>query len=379
MTADRVDVICIGNAIVDVLAKVDEEFLDEHAMVKGSMALIDGGRAEAIYAAMGETIETSGGSAANTAAGIAALGGKVQYIGRVRNDPLGSVFQREIRGLGVIFENEPATEGPSTARSMIVITPDGQRTMNTYLGACVDLSPDDVDPAAVARAEVAYLEGYLWDQPSAKDAMRKVMRLAHEAGRKVALTLSDSFCVDRHRAEFRHLVENHIDILFANEAEIKSLYEARDFDEALQHVHHHVDIAVLTRSERGSVILADNHVHIIDAVPNVNVVDTTGAGDLYAAGFLYGFTLSFPGRAKLHVIRRHHPEQFPGAALAQCRLQAGPCSVLNVIAREDIALRVNVVTSHAPLPSLGHALISDHGVGIRLDERHVLNVALPLD
>jgi Sugar kinases, ribokinase family len=281
MTADRVDVICIGNAIVDVLAKVDEEFLDEHAMVKGSMALIDGGRAEAIYAAMGETIETSGGSAANTAAGIAALGGKVQYIGRVRNDPLGSVFQREIRGLGVIFENEPATEGPSTARSMIVITPDGQRTMNTYLGACVDLSPDDVDPAAVARAEVAYLEGYLWDQPSAKDAMRKVMRLAHEAGRKVALTLSDSFCVDRHRAEFRHLVENHIDILFANEAEIKSLYEARDFDEALQHVHHHVDIAVLTRSERGSVILADNHVHIIDAVPNVNVVDTTGAGDLY--------------------------------------------------------------------------------------------------
>lgn len=330
MTADRVDVICIGNAIVDVLAKVDEEFLDEQGMVKGSMTLIDGGRAEAIYAAMGETVETSGGSAANTAAGIAALGGAVQYIGRVRNDPLGSVFQREIRGLGVIFENEPANEGPSTARSMIVITPDGQRTMNTYLGACVDLTPDDVDPAAVARADVAYLEGYLWDQPTAKDAMRKVMRLSHDAGRKVAMTLSDSFCVDRHRAEFRHLVENHIDVLFANEAEIKSLYEAHDFDEALQHVHHHVDVAVLTRSERGSVILADNQVHIIDAVPNVNVVDTTGAGDLYASGFLYGFTHKFD----LHACGR-----LGSLCAAECISQIGPRPQKSIKPLIDLALK----------------------------------------
>ncbi|WP_341705745.1 adenosine kinase [Ferrovibrio sp.] len=293
MTTDSTNVLAIGNAIVDVLARVHDDFLDTHGMVKASMALIDGGTAETIYGHMGETTETSGGSAANTAAGIAALGGQVQYIGRVRNDALGATFIREIRSLGVIFENAPAAEGPSTARCMILITPDAQRTMNTYLGACVDLAPDDVDPAAVARAEIVYLEGYLWDQPKAKDAMRKAMRLAHDAGRKVAMTLSDSFCVDRHRDEFRHLAEHHIDILFANEAEIKSLYQVDDFDAALQHVRHHVDIAALTRSEKGSVILAGEEVHIIDATPGVKVVDTTGAGDLYASGFLYGLTHDF--------------------------------------------------------------------------------------
>ncbi|WP_370154695.1 adenosine kinase [Ferrovibrio sp.] len=293
MTTDSTNVLAIGNAIVDVLARVHDDFLDTHGMVKASMTLIDGGTAETIYGHMGETTETSGGSAANTAAGIAALGGRVQYIGRVRNDALGATFIREIRSLGVIFENAPAAEGPSTARCMILITPDAQRTMNTYLGACVDLAPDDVDPAAVARAEIVYLEGYLWDQPKAKDAMRKAMRLAHDAGRKVAMTLSDSFCVDRHRDEFRHLAEHHIDILFANEAEIKSLYQVDDFDAALQHVRHHVDIAALTRSEKGSVILAGEEVHIIDATPGVKVVDTTGAGDLYASGFLYGLTHDF--------------------------------------------------------------------------------------
>ncbi|HEX6958121.1 MAG TPA: adenosine kinase [Ferrovibrio sp.] len=289
--------LALGNAIVDVLARVDNDFLDENGMTKGSMALIDGGRAEQLYGSMGETVECSGGSAANTAAGFAALGGKVQFIGRVRNDPLGEVFIRDIRGLGVHYDTPPATDGPSTARCLIMVTPDAQRTMNTYLGASIDLSPDDVEPAAVAQAEITYLEGYLWDQPQAKDAMRKAMRLAHDAGGKVAMTLSDSFCVDRHRAEFRHLVEHHIDILFANEAEIKSLFETQDFDEALQHVHHHVDIAVLTRSEKGSVILADGAVHIIDAIADVNVIDTTGAGDLYAAGFLYGFAHGFDPHA----------------------------------------------------------------------------------
>lgn len=293
MTTDSLDVLAIGNAIVDVLARVHDEFLDTHGMIKGSMALVDGGKAEAIYGQMGETVETSGGSAANTAAGLAALGGKVQYVGRVRNDPLGATFTREIRNLGVLYDTPPASEGPSTARCMILITPDAQRTMNTYLGASIDLSPDDVDPADVARAGIIYLEGYLWDQPRAKDAMRKAMRIAHEAGRKVAMSLSDAFCVDRHRDEFRHLAEHHIDILFANEAEIKSLYQVSDFDDALQHVRHHVDIAALTRSEKGSVILRGEEVHIIDAVPGVNVIDTTGAGDLYAAGFLYGLTHDF--------------------------------------------------------------------------------------
>jgi sugar/nucleoside kinase (ribokinase family) len=293
MTTAATNVLAIGNAIVDVLARVDNNFIDTHGMAKGSMTLIDGGRAEAIYAEMRDTIETSGGSAANTAAGVAALGGSVQYIGRVRNDALGAVFIREIRNLGVVFDNAPANEGPSTARCMILITPDAQRTMNTYLGACVDLTPDDVDPAAVAKAEIVYLEGYLWDQPTAKDAMRKAMRLAHDAGRKVAMTLSDSFCVDRHRAEFLTLVEHHIDILFANEAEITALYQVQDFDSALQHVRHHVDVAALTRSEKGSVIVAGEAVHIIDAVKGVTVLDTTGAGDLYASGFLYGLTHDF--------------------------------------------------------------------------------------
>lgn len=287
------NVLAIGNAIVDVLARVDNDFLDAHGMAKGGMMLIDGGRAEQLYGAMGETVECSGGSAANTAAGIAALGGAVQFVGRVRNDALGDVFARDIRALGVRYDTAAATEGPSTARCLIMVTPDAQRTMNTFLGAAVDLTPDDIEPAAVAAAEITYLEGYLWDQPKAKEAMRKAMRLAHDAGRKVAMTLSDSFCVDRHRAEFRHLVEHHIDILFANEAEIKALYEVRDFDAALQQVRGHVDVAALTRSEKGSVIIANEAVHIIDAVPGVTVVDTTGAGDLYAAGFLYGYTHAF--------------------------------------------------------------------------------------
>jgi sugar/nucleoside kinase (ribokinase family) len=293
MSKPKNNVLAIGNAIVDVLARVDNAFLDEHGMPKGGMTLIDGGRAEQLYGAMGETTEVSGGSAANTAAGIAALGGSVQFIGRVRNDTLGDVFGRDIKALGVQYDTAPATDGPSTARCMIMVTPDGQRTMNTYLGASIDLTPDDIEASAVAAAEITYLEGYLWDQPMAKEGMRKAMRLAHDSGRKVAMSLSDSFCVDRHRDEFRHLVEHHIDILFANEAEITALYQTQDFDQALQQVRHHVDVAALTRSEKGSVILAGEEVHIIDAIKGVTVIDTTGAGDLYAAGFLYGFTHDF--------------------------------------------------------------------------------------
>jgi sugar/nucleoside kinase (ribokinase family) len=289
----RNNVLAIGNAIVDVLARVSDNFLDTHGMPKGGMTLIDGGRAEQLYSEMRDSTEVSGGSAANTAAGVAALGGKVQFIGRVRNDALGNVFAHDIRELGVQYDTAPATDGPSTARCLIMVTPDAQRTMNTYLGASIDLTPDDIEASAVAAAEITYLEGYLWDQPMAKEGMRKAMRLAHDSGRKVAMSLSDSFCVDRHREEFRHLVEHHIDILFANEAEITALYQVKDFDQALQHVRHHVDVAALTRSEKGSVILSGEEVHIIDAVKGVDVIDTTGAGDLYAAGFLYGYTHDF--------------------------------------------------------------------------------------
>jgi len=293
MTSAPNNVLAIGNAIVDVLARVGNDFLDEHGMPKGGMTLIDGARAEQLYGAMPEKVEVSGGSAANTAAGLAALGGQVQFIGRVRNDTLGSAFTSDIRKLGVAYDTAAATDGASTARCLIFVTPDAQRTMNTYLGASIDLTPDDIDPAAVKAAEITYLEGYLWDQPKAKEAMRKSIHLAHDAGRKVAMSLSDSFCVDRHRAEFLHLVEHHVDILFANESEITSLYEVQDFDSALQHVRGHVDVAALTRSEKGSVIISGEAVHIIDAVKGVNVVDTTGAGDLYASGFLYGFTHGF--------------------------------------------------------------------------------------
>ncbi|WP_430396872.1 adenosine kinase [Ferrovibrio sp.] len=291
MSGQKTAILAVGNAIVDVLAEVDDAFIAQHGMAKGHMTLIDAARAEAIYGAMpAQKTRMSGGSAANTAAGIAVLGGSVSFVGRVRNDELGDAFSHDIRKIGVGFDTKAATDGPATARCLILVTPDAQRTMNTYLGACAEMTPDDVSAAAVADAKVTYLEGYLWDQPRAKEAMRKAMRLAHEAGNKVALTLSDAFCVERHRAEFQYLVEHAVDILFANESEIVSLYQSSDFDGALQHVRHHVDVAALTRSEKGSVILAGETVHIIDAVKGVSVKDTTGAGDLYAAGFLHGYT-----------------------------------------------------------------------------------------
>ncbi len=290
MADATLDVVGIGNAMVDVLARADDAFLETHGLAKGAMTLVDAAQSDALYDAMGPGVEISGGSAGNTMAGIAALGGRGAFIGKVRDDQLGGVFGHDIRAAGVQFDTPAAIDGASTARCLVIVTPDAQRTMCTYLGACVELGPDDVEAALIAAAEITYLEGYLWDPPRAKAAFRKALGIAHANGRRVALTLSDPFCVDRHRAEFRELAAEHIDILFANEAEIISLYEVDDFDAALQRVRGDCAVAALTRSERGSVIVAGEEVHVIDAHPVAEVVDATGAGDLYAAGVLYGLT-----------------------------------------------------------------------------------------
>jgi len=239
---------------------------------------------------MGPGLEVSGGSAANTLVGVSALGGRAAFIGKVRDDQLGGIFRHDIRASGVAFETPEAHEGEATARCLIFVTSDAQRTMCTYLGAAVSLSAADVQEDLVAAAKITYLEGYLWDQEPAKEAFLKAAEIAHAAGQRVALSLSDPFCVDRHRESFRDLVENHVDLLFANKSEIMSLYEVTDFDEALAAVGGHCEVAALTRSEAGSVVLSGETCHQIDAAPVQKVVDTTGAGDLYAAGFLAGFT-----------------------------------------------------------------------------------------
>ena len=291
MTDKILDVVAIGNAIVDVLAHADEAFLTDHGMVKGSMQLIDEDTAHALYADMGPAVEVSGGAAGNTAAGLASLGARAGFIGRVRDDQLGEVYSHDIRSVGVEFRAPAATSGPATARCLILVTSDAERTLNTFLGAASLLSPDDVDEAFVASAEVVYCEGYLWDLPDAKAALIKGMDAAKAAGGRVAFTLSDSFCVDRHRAEFLELAEHRIDILFANESEICSLYEVDTFDEAAALVAGHCEIACLTRSEKGSVIITSAGERVaVPAHPIGPLVDTTGAGDLYAAGFLYGLT-----------------------------------------------------------------------------------------
>jgi sugar/nucleoside kinase (ribokinase family) len=296
MTPASIDVVGIGNAIVDVIANAEEEFLAREGLVKGTMTLIDAARAEALYRMMGPAIEASGGSAGNTMAGLASLGGSGAYIGKVRDDFLGEVFRHDITAIGVQFETPAATSGPPTARCLILVTPDGQRTMNTYLGACVELGSADIDPDVISAAQITYLEGFLFDPPQAQQAFRTAAAIAHGAGRQVALSLSDPFCVGRHRAAFRDLVAGHVDILFANEAEICSLYETDDFAAAAAAVRGHVAIAALTRSAAGSVIHADGAEHRVAAAPVERVIDTTGAGDLYASGFLYGLTrdLSLP-------------------------------------------------------------------------------------
>jgi fructokinase len=281
----RFDILGIGNAIVDVLAPVDDAFIRRHDMRKGGMTLIDAERAEQIYAAMPPGQETSGGSAANTCAVAAGLGARVAYLGRVADDQLGAVFRHDIQAAGVHFPTPPLVGGVPTARCMILVTPDGQRTMNTYLGACVAFGEEQLDEAAIAASAVTYMEGYLFDPPAAQAAFRRAAAVAHAAGRKVSITLSDAFCVDRHRAAFRDLVRSHIDILFANEAEICSLYECNEFADAAEQARREVALAALTRSEDGSVILSGEETVVVPAAPT-RLVDSTGAGDAYAAGFL---------------------------------------------------------------------------------------------
>jgi fructokinase len=287
--APRFDILGIGNAIVDVLAPVDEAFITKHDMRKGSMTLIDAARAEAIYAAMPPGQETSGGSAANTCAAAAGLGARVAYLGRVADDQLGAVFRHDIGAAGVHFPTAPLVGGAPTARCMILVTPDGQRTMNTFLGACTAFTTAQVDEAVVADSAVTYMEGYLYDDPAAQAAFRHAAAVAHRAGRKVSLTLSDPFCVDRHRAAFRALVHGHVDILFANEAEICALYECNELADAIERTRAEVPLAAITRAADGSIVLRGAETVEVRAEPT-NLVDSTGAGDAYAAGFLAALT-----------------------------------------------------------------------------------------
>ncbi|MEL7428855.1 MAG: adenosine kinase [Pseudomonadota bacterium] len=330
MTESKYDVLAIGNAIVDIIGRCEDDFLVREDIIKGAMNLIDMERAEHLYSVMGPAVETSGGSAGNTAAGLSSFGGSAAYIGKVADDHLGKVFRHDITSIGVGYKTPPLLEGETTARSMILVTPDGERSMNTYLGACVKLSADDIDPGLVQDSSVTYFEGYLWDPENAKDAIREAARLAHASERQVAMTLSDSFCVDRYRDEFLELVRSGtVDIVFANEAELKSLYQTADFSSALSAIREDCSLAAVTRSERGSVIVTRSETVEVDAHPIDNLVDTTGAGDLYAAGFLFGLTQGKPlkdcgrlgGLAAAEVIQHIGPR--PQVSLKDLAVQAG--------------------------------------------------------
>jgi len=289
MTSARYDVLGIGNAIVDVIARAEEDFLLRQGMHKGAMALIDEARAHAIYDAMGPAVETSGGSAANTIVGLASLGARTAFIGKTKDDLLGRAYSHDIRAAGVTFPTKPAVAGPSTGRCYVLVTPDGERTMNTYLGAAQDLQPADIDADAVAASAILYLEGYLWDPKNAKEAFLKAAKIAHQSGRKVALSLSDAFCVDRWRDEFLQLMRSRtVDLIFANEAELHSLYQTSDFDTAIAALSADIGAAVVTRSAEGCVVVGGDAIEAVPAFPIERVVDTTGAGDLFAAGFLFG-------------------------------------------------------------------------------------------
>jgi sugar/nucleoside kinase (ribokinase family) len=297
MTDKTFDVAAIGNAIVDVIASADDQLLERHGMPKGGMQLVDDDVAAAIYDEMGPAVEVSGGSAANTAAGVASFGGRAAFVGRIAADTLGEVFGHDIRAAGVHFDPVTVSAGDEggTGRCLVLVTPDAQRTMNTHLGVAGLISPDDIDPDVISAARTVYCEGYLWDRPAAKDALVKAMDLAAGAGGEVAFTLSDSFCVERHRDDFLALVADRIDILFANEAELLALYETDSWDHAVASVSKHCAVACLTRSERGSLIATSVGERIeVAAVSHGSVVDTTGAGDLYAAGFLYGRSRGLP-------------------------------------------------------------------------------------
>lgn len=294
MSHSQIDVLALGGALVDVLAQVPESFVDgevvKYGTNKGAMTLIGDDHANDLYARMPSTIETSGGSAGNTVAGIASFGGRAAFIGKTANDKLGDVFAREMQSMGVTFNTKPMTGGANTSRCLILVTPDGQRTMNTYLGASAMVFPEDIDTDLVSSASISYLEGYMFDTPESKEAFDLVAKTAHAAGRKVSLTLSDPFCVDRHRADFLNFVRNNTDILFANEVEIASLYQTSSFDDAVAQVRKDCELAALTRGPNGAVIVTPDRIVEIKAAPVSNVIDTTGAGDQFAAGLLYGLS-----------------------------------------------------------------------------------------
>ncbi|TDR87172.1 adenosine kinase [Enterovirga rhinocerotis] len=297
MTDTGLDILAIGNAIVDILSQTDDRFLVEQALAKGTMALIDEARAEALYGLTGPATIVSGGSAANTAVGAVMLGAKTGYIGKVRDDELGGLFTHDMKAVGIEFGTKPASEGPATARCFVLVTPDGERTMNTYLGACTGLGPADIDAQTVASASIVYIEGYLWDAPDAKAAIREAIRVAHAAGNRTALTLSDPFCVDRYRDEFRGLLKDgSLDILFANSHELLSLYQTADLEAALAAFREEKALGVVTRSAEGALVVTRESTEAVPAFPVERVVDTTGAGDLFAAGFLAGLAKGLDGR-----------------------------------------------------------------------------------
>lgn len=330
MSEAKYDVLTIGNAIVDIIASTEDDFLVKENIIKGAMNLIDSERAEHLYSVMGPAIEASGGSAGNTAAGIASLGGNAAYIGKVCDDHLGKIFTHDIRAAHVAYDTKPLESDPPTARSMIFVTPDGERSMNTYLGACMELGPRDVEETKIASAQITYFEGYLWDPPRAKEAIRQAADIAHANGRKTAITLSDPFCVDRFRDEFLGLMRTGmVDIVFANEAEIMSLYETSSFQSAIDAVRGDCTLAAITRGEKGSLAVSRENTVEVDAHPIEKLVDTTGAGDLYAAGFLYGLThghelvdcARLGGLAAAEVIQHIGPR--PQASLKSLIEQAG--------------------------------------------------------
>ncbi len=316
------DVVGIGNALVDVLAHHGDDFLERYGMTKSKMELIDADRAEELYGALGSSLEMSGGSAANTIAGVASFGGKAAFLGRVYDDGLGAAFAHDLRSLGVTFRAKPATDGPKTGRCMIIVTPDAHRTMNTYLGAASFFCTADVDADMVSAAKVTFLEGYLFDRPESKDAYRAASDIAHQAGRKVALTLSDLFCVERHREDWLPLVRDRVDILFANDAEAMALWQCDDIPTAVERARENVEIACITCGPEGSIVVNGDDTHKVPAEP-VQLVDTTGAGDLYAAGFLYGYTQDRPlpecgrlGSVAASAVLGHMGAR-PGLSLAQ--------------------------------------------------------------
>ncbi len=288
------DVVGIGNALVDVIAHADDSFIHAESLVKGSMTLIETDRAVSLYKALGSAVEMSGGSAANTMCGVASFGGRAAYIGKVCDDELGQVFGHDLRAVGIAFRPGAPEAGTPTGRCIIVVTPDAQRTMNTYLGVSSMLCPPDIDVEAVAAGKVLYMEGYLYDRPAAKEAFRAAAAVAHTHRRHVSLTLSDSFCVDRHRSDFRGLVTDEVDILFGNEDELMSLYEVDSFTEAVTAVRADCALAAITRGADGCVVITADEVITVAAEPVERVLDTTGAGDLFASGFLYGFTHGRP-------------------------------------------------------------------------------------